>query len=1626
MKNSHFHLYRRLIAIAVLALFVSQLSLPGIEGVRGAYAADAFDALSVTAPDKESVGMDDTDDMDLYGGGAKSNVLFMLESTAIMSFTPKGVMPTIVRKSDWYNYNLNQDNIDWDATKTRFGIDLDKINYMMEQATFGMGALPVAMTGRNLRRERNLYGRDVDPSNNYIKLSNDPVEDLRLNAEQGRHYYAPFANGKGKELKSAYASQKTALNVGYDKGTNDESPYNDIDVPKVWFSVKGATPTATLNTSLYNVNGMAYGRAKSWAKMQGCSAVDYGAVNSVNGEPIRFYSSLLPNSDSLPYALVTQWPDRWAGGDTTRLVPNDSRMYQAKLVLWRILEEEERLLKQIRFGLASTFLSLSTYSDTNTSTSDENPGYSQHNALNRFDIGGIFKVSPFGSNVYAIDKRFWGNQASQTSPPEGARFKNGILNQGITGNVANWSGIHGQILQLWTNPPISPMYDPKTNPEWNAPAREMYKLLNRASLHVPIADADYEWKSADGTKKMSHIDKVRMWIDGFADIKGVNTGWGGQSAASAEFMKPAERSSQLNYHKNPEIGIAGTFQLPMAIYPNPDVSGLNREDYINNGYIWYSAKNHHLNYFGDFRLDPNSDAAKSYGEFYSYIFAPRAHYNAGSGEAAGSVLDFFSPPANFKVVNKTEQKLGQAYPHNAIQLVKAGKTGPAESTKDVTSVSAADLDPVSFPIRSDCEDNWMVLLASGQEMKPISDNEKKLVYPGYRAIGELYKHTSTKPLNTIKRDADGNPILKGGAVQIETVKLQNPIRTIVIGIVGDPAEEADPVVKQNIMEMRANLDKMALAGMGYDPAEYFDLSDSSHTVPKKALPLDARAIFAKNVDELSAAMRMALTIVNESRINQPGKGPLVQSPTVPGETYETKDGTVLSADLNIYQTTYRIVRYDQWDATFTHYKGVLDRSGNLKLVSDWEMGNKIMASVGKKPGESGRRLRYWKGGSLRTLDEGDAHFKRLVGMTDEKIDANNLPNGVGGVSPHDALVRWLKGYDYSYTNSESYPRLTMLGDFGQSGVVFVNKPSVGASSVIPGYNEWAKGQSSRPPKIYAQTNDGVLHVVNYEQGTEELAILPPPVLIPNRLASLKTDSAAGGKMSWKEITQNTKSQSRSNPAYTLDGPLQKYDFDLSQSGTEQSWGTYLLGSLGRGGNGLYMVDISDGLSPKLLWYREHAGNSLISMTAHDDIPTVKSSGFSDKETPLLKLGYNSPEPGLGYARTPDQNRLQNIVVVPGGLQSNVDLSKNGEEGAVLLFLDPKDGSLLRHFDGNSINSGWRLGSGGTGPAPYMGMMVSPPTLAKSTGSPYLTGSVYTMDNRGNIFRTYMEDATGGLDPKGWYTRTVASLQENTNSAKSSSESYANPYGVSIGMEGSATWVVGGTADVNVKAGSNYPTGVIRNKAQFIYSFRTDNALTDPILRSELEPLDANDTDSMVENTAATKGWYIPLLSGSATQFSEYVSAKPLLLNGVLYVATFIRRDKVNLEDTVLCGLVRTLSGEARLYALDVKSGAAALYENSRPLWKDGAKYITLDNVKITGLTTYTRQDGSERVIITFDKLSENNNLDAVAAAQEYLTRVTYLGGGNTEHLELTPRQKRGGGGVNLNQGRNIIFNWHLY
>lgn len=535
-------------------------------------------------------------------------------------------------------------------------------------------------------------------------------------------------------------------------------------------------------------------------------------------------------------------------------------------------------------------------------------------------------------------------------------------------------------------------------------------------------------------------------------------------------------------------------------------------------------------------------------------------------------------------------------------------------------------------------------------------------------------------------------------------------------------------------------------------------------------------------------------------------------------------------ELDYYQASFQpvFINYkDQWKGWLTRYRATKEADGSISLRNMGDLNDDIKDLPGTYE-EHPRNVKYWSFEQNKfvelTRDNVNGEFARTTKMNEMIVKSwyKDLRGKGYDVSydwdlnkteavppydiykPADAYLHWLaEGRDFSYMNAADRSvdaillhRKGGMPDMGQCSFVVNGPPE--AHDSVPGYKEWAEMNADRPTYLYVQTNDGILHVAKPEANIirEVAALIPPSSMLPGRLASVKTHPTG----EWWDIA-GPQVLDRSRAVYLLDGSLQLRHFDLKGRGDPNDWGTYLIGTLGRAGNGIYMMDVSEPADPKLMWYREtiheytEAGNNalkdnvttiylrdgVLNVETFDDIdwhrggPLVDAERFGDRLDPSQAfLGYNIPKPGTEVIGHIDEESgktdLRSIIVVGGGTKScvkthhstNIDASfdvHSGAEGSAIYVLDARTGETLMMYNSDSefVNEASGLGVGEADAK--MGMMISEPTFLRTRDSRYIASSAFLCSVNGDIFMVCFGDKAGvsSTDPKKWRIAQLAEL-----------------------------------------------------------------------------------------------------------------------------------------------------------------------------------------------------------------------------------------------------------------------------
>lgn len=160
-------------------------------------------------------------------------------------------------------------------------------------------------------------------------------------------------------------------------------------------------------------------------------------------------------------------------------------------------------------------------------------------------------------------------------------------------------------------------------------------------------------------------------------------------------------------------------------------------------------------------------------------------------------------------------------------------------------------------------------------------------------------------------------------------------------------------------------------------------------------------------------------------------------------------------------------------------------------------------------------------------------------------------------------------------------RVGILPAFINSQLVYVGAPEQGeyykklTFTGASDYETYVTNKQSRTPMLYIAGNNGMLHAFNAETGEETYAFLPN--------SSISTKLADYAHKDYGSNQKTTKPHQ-----YILDGELTVADAYL-----DGAWKTILVGTQGRGGTGIFALDITNPADIKFLWEKSAANDSAL-------------------------------------------------------------------------------------------------------------------------------------------------------------------------------------------------------------------------------------------------------------------------------------------------------------------------------------------------------------------------------------------------------------------------------------------------
>ena len=314
---------------------------------------------------------------------------------------------------------------------------------------------------------------------------------------------------------------------------------------------------------------------------------------------------------------------------------------------------------------------------------------------------------------------------------------------------------------------------------------------------------------------------------------------------------------------------------------------------------------------------------------------------------------------------------------------------------------------------------------------------------------------------------------------------------------------------------------------------------------------------------------------------------------------------------------------------------------------------------------------------LYTYGDATGREFTVAGLTPQQQDLFNVDPATGDV---DGLkverIEFLRG-SREFEGALFRSRDHRLGDLIHSDPTFVGTPPFVYD--FDNYAGFVRNNRNRLPVVYVGGNDGMMHAFRADNGEELFAYIPEAVL--NKLPLLSMPD-------YKH-------------KYFVDGPIAMGDVYVSGA-----WKTYLAGSLRSGGQGLYVLDVTDptafGANKVVLEFTDGRGSN---------------SAYADAD-----LGYT-------YS-TPQIRKMSNgkwAAIIGNGYNSTDADGFQGSGNAVLFIV---------YLDG----SGYVKLTTNTGSATHPNGLATPAAI--DVDNDFVVDYIYAGDLQGNLWKFDVRAGSG--------------------------------------------------------------------------------------------------------------------------------------------------------------------------------------------------------------------------------------------------------------------------------------------
>lgn len=519
---------------------------------------------------------------------------------------------------------------------------------------------------------------------------------------------------------------------------------------------------------------------------------------------------------------------------------------------------------------------------------------------------------------------------------------------------------------------------------------------------------------------------------------------------------------------------------------------------------------------------------------------------------------------------------------------------------------------------------------------------------------------------------------------------------------------------------------------------------------------------------------------------------------------------------------------DSWWGTGTDGQDVASGGAREELAGTRTL---MVDKVGPAAGSNMYQTTKPTGTGLTTITAADASF--AVSATDLGMAAGAPQEDI------DTRVRWLLNAWGDPLHSE--PRLV---NYGYSGTL----------------EEALVDPSRQDNTVFVATNDGMLHAINTNDGSEYFAFMPKEELA-------KTNAR------FQNAALTAPNYSRGT--YGLDGGITVWRKGDGGRGVER---VIVFMGQRRGGDRYYAVDVTDRSAPKVLWSIKGGSGDFPQLAQTWSTPALAQVMLNGTKVPVLIFGG-------GYSAA-DHDPAGNV--------------STGDAGGNAIY-------IVNAFSGAKIWAASSVAAGSDVTHSDMKWSIPGQIATIDINQDGVVDHLYATDLGGQILRVDLNSSNTGPGSLAYRVVTLAKLGTSDASGIDNHRRFYAPPVAALGVRD-------GKRVVHVVVGSGYrarPTDLLTSDRLYVVDDEQILTALAPggTVPSAITPSDMTNVTSTAVTEVVGKGWYINLEEG------EKVMAPVAIVDGKIFATTYLPR--VNNVDAC----TQTIGG-ARLYTLGLGTGAA--------------------------------------------------------------------------------------------------------